>query len=147
MHLLITIPVAANLQTVKAGFTESLFKALAPPFPKVDLVHFGGSKAGDKVHVRLHFPLLPAQNWISDITEDAETENQWYFIDRGVELPFFLGFWEHKHIVTQHTSHTTITEDITFKGPRWLPDFLLYPTLYLQFSARKKVYQRLFGKA
>jgi hypothetical protein len=88
MHLVITIPVAASIQTVKAGFTESLFKALAPPFPKVDLVHFGGSKTGDKVHVRLHFPLLPAQNWISDIIADTETENQWYFIDKGVELHF-----------------------------------------------------------
>jgi len=146
MHLLIKIPVAANLATVKAGFTESLFTALAPPFPKVNVIHFGGCKKGDKVHLRLFFPLLPPQNWISDITADSQTATEWYFIDHGTTLPFFLGFWEHKHLVTQHADHCIITEDITFKGPWWLPDFLLYPTLFLQFSARKPIYEKLFGK-
>jgi ligand-binding SRPBCC domain-containing protein len=145
MHLLLTFKVQANLETVKAGFNASLFTALSPPFPKVDLVHFGGSSTGDKVHVRLHLPLFGAQDWISDITADSFTTQKWQFTDQGVKLPFFLGYWQHQHIVEQHNGYSTITEDITFKGPWWLPDFLLYPTLYLQFSARKPVYQKIFG--
>ena len=40
---------------------------------------------------------------------------------------------------------TEIVDDITYKTPTWLTDYLLYPVMWLQFAARKPVYRRVFS--
>jgi ligand-binding SRPBCC domain-containing protein len=60
-------------------------------------------------------------------------------------LPFFLSYWQHTHRIRRQGEHTAITDDIQFKTPFLLFDFLMYPVLYAQFLYRKPVYKRLFG--
>ncbi|MGB3587455.1 MAG: hypothetical protein WBA23_12990 [Tunicatimonas sp.] len=144
MRLIIRTSVEQDYQSVKQGFTEDLFLKLNPPFPPVQLKRFDGSSKDDIVELELNF-LLFRQTWRSLITEDGETELEWYFIDEGVKLPFFLKYWKHHHRVLKQSSGSQIVDDIHFRSPFWLMDFLLYPVLGLQFLYRKPAYKKVFA--
>lgn len=145
MRLTIRTKVNSPLVEVKAGFDESLFLSLNPPFPPVKLIQFDGCRKGDKVHLELNF-LLFKQQWISDITYDKLDDEIFEFIDVGVRLPFFLKRWKHHHIVKKlDHSRSEIVDDISFSTPFILIDLLFYPALYLQFLYRKPVYRKIFN--
>ncbi|MEM6632109.1 MAG: hypothetical protein AAF694_20700 [Bacteroidota bacterium] len=146
MKICIRTPVTESPMDVLERFDRTLFEALTPPGAQVELIRFDGSKMGDIVHLRLKLLGFIEQDWISDIIEDGSTEERAYFIDQGTQLPFFLTFWKHKHIVEKAEWGSTIVDDIEFKTPLWLPSFLLYPVLYAQFAFRKPIYQKFFGK-
>ena len=143
MKIKIHTTVGQSLEKVKAGFTSELFLKLNPPFPKVKLRQFDGCQTGDIVALELDF-LLAKQNWISEIVEDASDEGEWYFVDVGKEMPIFKS-WRHKHLLTDKAGKTVITDDISFRSPFIILDWLLYPLLYLQFKYRGPIYRREFG--
>jgi len=143
MKLKIRTEVSSGLQKVKDSFTEELFLSLNPPFPPVKLLQFDGCKKGDKVALELNF-LLFKQKWVSDITHDEEHPQLWMFVDEGRQLPFFLSYWVHKHIVEIKEGKTYIVDNITFKTGTILTDLLMYPALYLQFLYRKPIYRKTF---
>lgn len=144
MHLKLETRVEANYLSVKRKFNEKLFLKLNPPFPPVQLKEFGGCEKGDKVHLRLNF-IFFKQDWISDITFDNTDDKKFEFIDEGTKLPFFLSRWKHHHIVEKIDDESSmIIDDVNFKSPFFLMDFLLYPVLWLQFVYRKPVYRKYF---
>ncbi|WKK79080.1 SRPBCC family protein [Marivirga arenosa] len=144
MHIKLKTQVSQGYLKVKEGFNEKLFLSLNPPFPPVKLKEFGGSEKGDKVHLQLNF-ILFKQDWISRITFDNTDDSVFEFIDEGEKLPFFLKYWKHHHIVEKSSEQTSnIIDDITFKSPFILFDFILYPVLLLQFAYRKPIYRKLF---
>jgi ligand-binding SRPBCC domain-containing protein len=141
----IKISTRVNLSLLKVweGFNLELFSKLAPPFPPVEVKEFGGCLKGDKVHLELNF-LLFKQDWISDIVDQKRTESEIYFIDEGTKLPFFLSYWRHRHRLVKDDEGTMIIDDITFKTPTILTDYLFYPLMYLQFLYRKPIYKKVF---
>lgn len=144
MKIKITTRVQQHYLKVKALFDENLFKVLNPSFPPVKLLRFDGSNVGDKVVLELNFFLFK-QKWISEITDNKTDEYKFYFIDRGVELPFFLGSWEHKHIIVRiGENESEIRDEIEYKGKVGVMSILLYPFLYGQFLYRRPIYQRYF---
>lgn len=145
MNIILKTKVKGNYKEIMQRFDRELFLALAPPFPKIELVNFTGSKKGDKVHIKFLAPVN--SEWVSDITADHEDENESYFIDEGTTLPWPLKFWKHKHIVRKiDESHSEIIDDITFKGVNGLISLFIYPALYIGFGMRKPIYRRYFGK-
>ncbi|GAA4453815.1 hypothetical protein GCM10023189_19430 [Nibrella saemangeumensis] len=143
MHLILKTPVNQPLPQVWAGFDRSLFEKLSPPFPPVNVVRFDGCRKGDVVHLQLNF-LLFRQDWISDITDQQESPDEIYFIDEGRKLPFFLSYWRHRHRLVRRGSHTVIIDDIRYRTPTRLTDWLLFPLLWAQFAYRKPIYRRIF---
>ena len=144
MRLIIRTSVAQDLPSVKERFTEELFLKLNPPFPPVRLNRFDGSRQGDTVELELNF-ILFRQTWRSLITDDGQTEREWFFIDEGVKLPFFLSYWKHHHRVLKQGTGSQIVDDIRFRSPFRVMDFLLYPVLALQFLYRKPIYKKYFA--
>ncbi|MEQ8360774.1 MAG: hypothetical protein RH860_14880 [Cytophagales bacterium] len=144
MKLYIKTTVKQPILKVWEGFDESLFVKLAPPFPSVKLLQFDGSKKGDRVGLELNF-ILFRQKWVSDIIEHNENEDQIFFIDNGVILPFFLKTWQHKHILKRKGDGTEIIDDIRYSTGTLLTDILMFPALYLQFLYRKPVYKKIFS--
>jgi ligand-binding SRPBCC domain-containing protein len=147
MRLVLKTEVDQPLPTVWAGFNRTLFDQLSPPFPPVRVVRFDGCLQGDVVHLQLNF-LLFRQDWISLIVDQQTTDDEIYFIDKGTRLPFFLTYWQHRHRLVHKSSdnHTVIIDDITFRTPFLLIDYLLYPVMWLQFTYRKPIYHRFFSK-
>ena len=143
MNIIISTKVNQSLLKVWEGFNLELFSKLAPPFPPVVVKEFGGCLKGDKVHLELNF-ILFKQDWISDIVDQKRTESEIYFIDEGTKLPFFLKFWKHQHRLVKDDEGTLIIDDISFKTPTILTDYLFYPLMYLQFLYRKPIYKKVF---
>lgn len=131
---------------VKSGFDEGLFQKLLPIFPPVSLLRFDGSSRGDMVTLELNF-IFFRQRWTSEITEDGTTAREFYFVDRGVTLPFFLKKWTHKHRVISRGFGSIIRDEIEFEAPFKLASYALFPFLWLQFALRKPVYRRYFKKS
>ena len=143
MNIKISTKVNQSLLKVWEGFDLELFSRLAPAFPPVEVKEFGGCLKGDKVHLELNF-ILFKQDWISDIIDQKQTESEIYFIDEGTKLPFFLSHWQHRHRMVKDGEGTIIIDDITFKTPTILTDYLFYPLMYLQFLYRKPIYKKVF---
>ncbi len=144
MNIRIATPVAQSAQQVDAGFTRALLEKLSPPFPPVKILRYDGNSPGDEVHLRLGF-LLFSQTWVSQITARMTGPAEWGFVDEGRQLPFFLGYWQHRHSILPRGSGAVIVDDITFHAPLSMFDFLLWPVLYLQFAARRPRYRQVFG--
>ncbi len=145
MKITIQTTVNQSFRQVWAGFDESLFKRLSPPFPPVRVVRFDGCLAGQVVDLELNF-ILFKQNWTSHIIEQQETATEIYFIDKGTKLPFFLSFWQHKHRIIQQGEGAIIADEITFETPSILTNYLMYPLLWIQFLYRKPIYKKVFDK-
>ncbi len=143
MNITIPISVGRSVQEVWEGFNENLFLALNPPFPPAKLLRFDGSMKHDEIHIELNF-IFFKQTWISTITDQMASPNEIYFVDEGKKLPFFLRYWRHKHRIVKNGNGATIIEEITYKTPSLITDYLLYPLMYLQFIYRKPIYQKIF---
>ncbi|WP_128544157.1 SRPBCC family protein [Larkinella soli] len=145
MKITIRTTVESDYRQVWAGFTRDLFDALSPPFPPVRVVRFDGCLRGDVVHLELNF-LFFRQNWISQIIDQQELPDEIFFIDQGTRLPFFLSYWHHKHRIIRKGKGTVIADEIHFRTPSRLTDFLLYPLMYAQFAYRIPIYRKYFRK-
>ena len=144
MHIQLKTKVSGNYRDIMRRFDRDLFEALKPKGAKMEIVAFTGSEKGDKVHLRFLSPIKA--EWISHITEHGANDEEAYFIDEGVTLPFPLSYWRHKHIVRKITDDTSwIIDDMTFKGKNFLLTLLLYPAIFLGFYPRKKIYRGYFG--
>jgi ligand-binding SRPBCC domain-containing protein len=144
MKIVIATEVDQPIEQVWKGFNLALFNQLAPPFPPVKVIAFGGCLEGDVVNLELNFGLFK-QHWISDIVEQKTTATEIYFIDQAIKTPFFLRFWRHRHRIVANGTGATIIDDIEFTTPTFLTDYLLYPLMYLQFAYRKPIYRRVFS--
>ena len=144
MKINISTKVEQDYLSVKEGVNENLFLKLSPPFPPVKLLRFDGSSTGDKVILELNF-IFFKQQWVSDITADNTDEKEFYFIDEGTKLPFFLKTWKHKHRIIKDGKSSIIRDEIAFKAPNGILTLFLYPALYLQFLYRKPIYKKIFA--
>jgi len=143
MKLTLQTRVEQDYLSVKKGFDQTLFQKLSPPFPPVKLLRFDGSSTGDLVVLELNF-LFFKQRWTSEITEDSTDEKEFYFIDEGIELPFFLKTWRHKHRVIQDGTGSLIRDEINYTAPFGWITVLLHPALLAQFAFRIPIYKKLF---
>ena len=144
MKLTIQTRVNRPYDQVWAGFDKTLFDQLSPPFPPVRVVRFDGCLKGDIVDLELNF-LLFKQRWVSHITDQKTTDTEIFFVDEGRQLPFFLSQWTHRHRILKDQNNAIIADEITFRTPFWLTDYLFYPLLWVQFAYRKPIYRRVFA--
>ena len=145
MKLSLSTRVTGSVQQIKAGFDVSLFKALAPPFPKLNVKRFDGCEKNDLVELELNF-FTYKQNWVSLITYDKTTDDIFEFIDIGKELPFPFKKWRHHHLVEKTGTGSVISDKIEYSSGLIILDYLLFPLLFLQFVYRKPVYRKLFSQ-
>lgn len=144
MKLKISTEVGQALPQVILGFNEDLFKKLSPPFPKVILKRFDGCLKGDIVSLELDF-LIFKQMWTSEIISYESNPEKFEFVDKGIELPFFLMSWQHRHTLLLENGVVSIVDDINFSSNFKFFDYLLFPVMYLQFFFRKPIYKKVFN--
>jgi ligand-binding SRPBCC domain-containing protein len=138
MNITLRSKVNGELTAIYKHFDADLFRYLLPP--GAQLIEFGGSKQGDKVHLKL--PI--AGEWISEITEDGASEDLCYFIDEGRKLPFPIKEWRHKHILHRQGNNTIVEDNMNFSTGNIITDILFYPVLFLSFLPRVWQYKRYF---
>ena len=145
MKLRFEAKVNKSLGFVKNSFNENLFLSLKPPLMQLKLLRFDGCRAGDQVHLKMGaFGIL--QNWISVITSDHENEKEWQFVDEGTAIPWPLLHWKHVHrVIALSAEETLIVDDIEYKGVNPLMTALMYPSLWMSFSIRPRIYLKIFS--
>jgi ligand-binding SRPBCC domain-containing protein len=126
------------------GFDRQLFLLLNPPFPPFSLLRFDGCHRGDIVEVELNF-LFFRQVWKSEIVDQQMGAEEISFVDEGRQLPFFLKYWRHRHRILRWGNQSEIVDDISYRSPFLLFDYLLYPVMYLQFAYRRPIYRKVFA--
>lgn len=146
IHVRIATEVGADLAAVHSAFTRTLLEKLNPPFPSAKLLRYDGEQPGDEVWIELHF-ILFKQVWKSVIAEQHQTEQAIYFVDKGVQLPFFLSSWQHKHLLESLPGGgTLVVDELRFTTPFWLPAFLAKPLFAGLMLYRRPIYKRVFRK-
>ena len=146
MNIKLKTPIKGNYIKVMDAFDLSLFEALKPPFGKMEIVEFTGSKKGDRVHIRFLSPIKA--EWVSDIIADEVTDDMALFVDVGSTLPWPLATWTHRHIVEKIDEYNSIIiDDITFTASNFILTAFMYPAIFMGFYPRKKSYQKYFAKS
>lgn len=144
MRFKLRTKVDGNYKDVFRRFDRDLFEFLLPQNADAELIEFGGSTKGARVHLEFKRPLRAT--WISDITEDGMNDERGWFVDVGTTLPFGLKYWKHMHIV-QHidAGHSEIIDDIEYRFSNRFLSFMLLPAVYLAFFPRKQQYRKYFN--
>jgi ligand-binding SRPBCC domain-containing protein len=138
MKIIISTPINKNYRDVFAQFNLKLFEALKPPLVNLVVERFDGCKKGDEVHLK-----VSGQKWVSHITDNFESEDEIYFVDRGVIIPPPLKHWLHIHRIERTGEHSCkVIDDIEYSSGNALLDKLMYPVLYAMFSMRRPIYKR-----
>jgi len=145
MKISISTLVDQDFLSVKKEFNANLLKTLSPPFPKVTIMRFDGIETSDEVGMELDF-LFFKQTWDGEIIDHLQTENEFYFVDRGTMLPFFLKSWQHKHRLINKGEQTLIVDEINYRSINRVMTVLLYPVMIGQFLYRKPIYKKFFSK-
>jgi ligand-binding SRPBCC domain-containing protein len=145
MRIRIVTPLDTDFATVVQHFDERLLAAVSPPFPPTRLLRYDGNRPGGEVHVELNFMFF-RQVWKSVIVSHEENDERLVFTDEGTQLPFFLAAWHHQHRVERTATGCRIVDDLRFRSPSPLTDWLLYPLMYGQFWLRKPLYRRYFER-
>ncbi|MFN8575394.1 MAG: hypothetical protein U0354_00920 [Candidatus Sericytochromatia bacterium] len=143
MEIKISTKVNKDYESVYNGFTRELLEKLTPPLINFELLKFDGSRTGDDVHILLNILGLE-QLWITHIVEDNHDSEEIYFVDQSSKLPFFIKYWKHKHRILKVKNGSKIIDEISYKTPFILLDYLSYPIMFLQFYYRKHIYKREF---
>jgi ligand-binding SRPBCC domain-containing protein len=138
----ISTPIQASINQVKEHFTSELLLKLSPPFPKVSLLRFDGCQKDDQVILQINLIFIKLV-WSSLITDDLQTEEEWFFIDKGVKMPFGLQFWQHKHRVKKIKNQSCeIIDEISFDTRNPFLNYLLFPFLWGMIYYRKPFYKK-----
>ena len=122
-----------------------MLEALAPPWVKLFIKKFDGSKIGDHVILEVIFLGLISQHWENRVINSFESNEECFFIDEGVVMPFPIVFWKHTHRISGSGDKSLISDEIEFRCRSKLIAFIFYPILWIQFFWRKPVYRRYFG--
>ena len=147
MHINVRTPVYQSPAKVIAGFTQALFVALAPPFPRLRVRRFDGCRTGDEVHIELD-TLVKCLPWTSLIVANGELPGgTHFFIDEGQVLPTPLRYWRHRHLIEPGANGGSVIVDaLEYRTASRLLDALLYPAMWAQFAWRQPIYRRWFGR-
>lgn len=145
MRLLLTTALAeSDPRVVLARFDEALFRALAPPFPRLRVDRFDGCRRGDVVAVTMDWG-FGQQSWVSRITDTGQSDTEVWFVDEGESLPWPFRQWRHRHVITADPARggTVITDDLTYHTASPALDWLARPALWALLAYRKPIYRRL----
>ncbi len=137
--------VNSKLKDVVKAFDLPLFKKLAPPLVKMNILQFDGCLKGDEVKFSMNSFGIQ-QYWYGLILDDFISENEAYFIDVGKKLPWPLTAWHHKHgfKVTERAT-TEIIDELEFECNSKLMELVLVPLMIGYFSYRKIIYKKEFN--
>lgn len=142
--LVVYTKVDAAFDRVVSGFGAPLFETLNPPFPTAHLKRMDGNRLGHRIELELDFGLF-TQEWTGIISAQFESSSQYWFVDRGERLPFFLRSWEHYHgISAVSAGETRIIDAVRFRQAPWIPRFLMHWMLVLLMRYRSPRYKRYF---
>ncbi|MFO7978298.1 MAG: hypothetical protein R6U64_06520 [Bacteroidales bacterium] len=143
MRIILKTTIKRDFQTVVSGFNKELFEYLIGYYPLVKLRRYDGQEHGDMVH--FNFGWSGTNEWKVVVKDSELTSKNYWFIHRGLTMPFGLDFWQHMHrVVALGKNKTAIIDYIQFESKwKWLNP-LNFVFLYLVLFPQKLFYRRYY---
>jgi len=147
MKIHLKTAVKNDFETVFNGFNNDLLLKLTPPGMKVTFIQVDPEiKPGAVVHLEARVLWVIKQEFYNVIVEREENEEEKWFVDVGKKLPGLFRSWNHKHLVRKTGENSCeIVDDIDYRTPFKLLDYLMYPFMWAQFAYRRPVYRKVFN--
>jgi len=143
MRIVFKTTIDRDLFTVSGSFDEQLFKYLMPPLGFAKIVRYEGQEHGNIVEIGFRIPFM--RNWIVVIKDSWKHSREFVFVDRGLQVPLGIYYWQHIHkIVSLGKNRCVIIDDIEFESSFILQDYINYVLLYLMFFPRRYLYRKYF---
>lgn len=113
---------------------------LTPPFINVEISQYEGNKKDSQVHI-ISSILGNYQNWKNIITESFDSDDECYFVDEAVEMPFPFTTWIHTHKIRRISENRSYIQDhIKFSCKYKFLESLVYPMVFAIMYYRKPIY-------
>ena len=141
--IIVRCRVSSPFHAVVQGFNRQLLESLSPAMMQVRILRYDGQQNGDCFTMQIGPPFLNVR-WEGKVTASGETSASYWFEDVGVQLPFPLKQWKHRHVVRKSGEGAVIMDIVSFTTGNKFLDMLCYPFFKNMFRNRIKKYQRYF---
>jgi ligand-binding SRPBCC domain-containing protein len=126
---------------VVTGFNQQLLEALSPAWMNLRILKYDGQQPGDCFIMQLGTKPFSAR-WEGKVIAAGSTPGSFWFEDVGIQLPFPLKFWKHRHVIRKSGTGAVIIDIVSFHTGSSLLDWICYPLFRAMFTARRKKYQQ-----
>ena len=113
-------------------------------FQPVQIIEWSGIENGKMAHFKLWF--FGWKNFKVKHESYMKSNNELFFIDRGIELPLGVKYWKHKHIIKRNGEDVIIQDLVSFSHANIFMEYLLFPILMFPIIIRKLFYKIYFWK-
>ena len=113
-------------------------------FQPVQIIEWSGIENGKMAHFKLWF--FGWKNFKVKHESYMKSNNELFFIDRGIELPLGVKYWKHKHIIKRNGEGVIIQDLVSFSHANIFMEYLLFPILMFPIIIRKLFYKIYFWK-
>ena len=110
----------------------------------INIIEWSGIENGKMAYFKLWF--FGWKNFKVKHESYMKSNNELFFIDRGVELPLGVKYWKHKHIIKKNGEGVIIQDLVSFSHANIFMEYLLFPILMFPIIIRKLFYKIYFWK-
>ena len=131
-------------EKVSSAFHSIKIVKFLTGFQPVQIIEWSGIENGKRAHFKLWF--FGWKNFKVKHESYMKSNNELFFIDRGIELPLGVKYWKHKHIIKRNGEGVIIQDLVSFSHANIFMEYLLFPILMFPIIIRKLFYKIYFWK-
>ena len=129
----------SDIKKVKSEFNNILFLKHLTKLLPVKIIEWDGTYDGAKAHLAFWF--FGWRDFIVNHKENSENKISFSFVDEGINLPFYLKNWRHKHEAYKENDFIIIKDEVNFTADSKFLDLFLFPLLVMPILIRKIFYK------
>ena len=133
-----------TFEKVSSAFHSIKIVEFLTKFQPVQIIEWSGIENGKMAHFKLWF--FGWKNFKVKHESYMKSNNELFFIDRGIELPLGVKYWKHKHIIKRNGEGVIIQDLVSFSHANIFMEYLLFPILMFPIIIRKLFYKIYFWK-
>ena len=133
-----------TFEKVSSAFHSIKIVKFLTGFQPVQIIEWSGIENGKIAYFKLWF--FGWKNFKVKHESYMKSNNELFFIDRGIELPLGVKYWKHKHIIKRNAEGVIIQDLVSFSHANIFMEYLLFPILMFPIIIRKLFYKIYFWK-
>ena len=133
-----------TFEKVSSAFHSIKIVKFLTGFQPVQIIEWSGIENGKIAYFKLWF--FGWKNFKVKHESYMKSNNELFFIDRGIELPLGIKYWKHKHIIKRNGEGVIIQDLVSFSHANIFMEYLLFPILMFPIIIRKLFYKIYFWK-
>ena len=128
-------------EKVSSAFHSIKLVEFLTSFQPVQIIEWSGIENEKIAYFKLWF--FGWKNFKVKHESYMKSNNELFFIDRGIELPLGIQHWKHKHIIKRNAEGVIIQDLVSFSHSNIFMEYLLFPILMFPIIIRKLFLQMI----